>query len=1321
MQGRNRVKRSGTVVGLLGAMLALAMVGNAFGAQTHVAIGSFGHGDLALAGHSGVGVSPSGADVYIADSESGHIDEFTAAGVLVRTFGAFQKPAFVAVDPSSGDVYVADREANSVSKFDGEGNSIASWGTGGSLTGPGGEASFGSVAGIAVNGDGHLYVVNEGRQIFRFAAGGAFEAQFETPFGVSAAGLAVDSTGDIYFVRGNELVAKITSSGGVVSEEVDPAPASDIAVDQVTDDLYIAHAHAVSQYSAAGHRFDFFGEESLRAAVGIGVGSDAIYVADASAGEVTAFRSALVPDVTAVAADDVGKNTATLHGSIGAAAGPPAACHFEYVDEAAFRTEGFSGAVAVPCVPGGPFTGSSVEPVEAQLTGISAGTAYRFRLVGSNENGANRSEALSFSTAPALGVETGLAAAVTPTTATLEGSIDPEGATVSECFFEFGEGAPAGNSIPCAESAAEIGTGSSPVAVHVDVSGLAPLTEYGFRLVAVNGLGRAEGSSHFFTTFGSPTVESAAVSEIESESALIAGSVNPNGEPTTASVQYVTEAEYLESGFANANEIPSGGEAIGGGEEPIAFSRQVVGLSPLTTYRFRIVATNPAGQAESADQVFTTFGIASMGLPDGRAYEQATPTDKNGNNISGGASLTQAARGGGAISFQTSAGLPGGEGAQQYPNYLAVRGDSGWSTVGLLPPAANGSNAIVLGWDEWLESAYAAQGRSTSSPLSLYELGTRDRELTQIAGGIVGSTESLNVTGTSKEGGAVAFESTEALTSEAAAGSPNLYLWNQGSGSVVLVGVLNEGGSPTGGSQAPPNDGLANRTYTQADHSLSEDASHAYFVAEGNRQLYLRLNPTRPQSPLDGGGRCVTAEDACTLEVSASQRSLPDPNGQAAAEFAGASTNGSIAYFLSRGALTDDATTGPEDEGMDLYRYDVGSETLSDLVPDAGDAAGAEVQGVLGTSSDGSYLYFAANGLLGDAEAKGAVRGDCERGTTVGGATGTCNLYLWHEGSVKFIAELDVTPAGNGGEPYASSDAMNWIAGPDHSRFTGRTARVSADGGTLLFRSQRSLTGYDNAGFAEFYRYSAAHGTLSCISCDPTGASPVGWASLQSLEPTAINVPEPAAFLTRNLSADGNRIFFESPDALVPADVNGRTACPLQTRDQVRACQDVYEWEAPTGSDPTDTCTSADPRYVPSAGGCIYLISTGTSPRPSYFADASESGADAFFYTAQPLVTQDKDELVDIYDARVNGGLRGQTESPASPCVSEAACRSAAAAPPAAMSPGSQGFVGPPNPNPTRHHLQKKKHGGKGKHRRRRGRGPHGRSHRHVTKKGGRS
>ena len=119
----------------------------------------------------------------------------------------------------------------------------------------------------------------------------------------------------------------------------------------------------------------------------------------------------------------------------------------------------------------------------------------------------------------------------------------------------------------------------------------------------------------------------------------------------------------------------------------------------------------------------------------------------------------------------------------------------------------------------------------------------------------------------------------------------------------------------------------------------------------------------------------------------------------------------------------------------------------------------------------------------------------------------------------------------------------------------------------------------------------------------------------------------------------------------------------------------------PTG---TGSCASTAQN-----GGCLYLISTGKGKEPAFFSDASESGDDAFIFTADQLVAQDKDELIDVYDAKVGGGLPYQSQVEAKPCEGEA-CKGLPAVPPAVQSPGSSSFSGPANQKPARHH--KKKH-----------------------------
>jgi hypothetical protein len=303
-------------------------------------------------------------------------------------------------------------------------------------------------------------------------------------------------------------------------------------------------------------------------------------------------------------------------------------------------------------------------------------------------------------------------------------------------------------------------------------------------------------------------------------------------------------------------------------------------------------------------------------------------------------------------------------------------------------------------------------------------------------------------------------------------------------------------------------------------------------------------------------------------------------------------------------------------------------------------------------------VYFVANGVL----APGATPGDCQ-GQEPGNASLTCNLYLSHNGVTTFIAALNGEDLGDWHKYYNGGIGRN------------NTAIVSPDGRYLAFQSLSSLTGYDNVAANgvqcgndqrngdgpaqprcnEVFLYDAAAGPagkLSCASCNPSGGAPIG-SSL--LTPAEAALDDGINYLPRYLS-DSGRLFFNSRDALVPRDVNGQW--------------DVYEYE-PEGAG--SSCGLAQ--------GCVSLISSGTSVNASVFRDASVTGEDVFFTTTDQLVAQDGDQSVDLYDAKVNGGLAVQNEVAGVPCSGEA-CRPPSSGQPGEQSPSSSGVSGVGNLTP---------------------------------------
>ncbi len=381
---------------------------------------------------------------------------------------------------------------------------------------------------------------------------------------------------------------------------------------------------------------------------------------------------------------------------------------------------------------------------------------------------------------------------------------------------------------------------------------------------------------------------------------------------------------------------------------------------------------------------------------------------------------------------------------------------------------------------------------------------------------------------------------------------------------------------------------------------------------------------------MNAGGGCTVAADACTIDVSASQRSKPNPAGRQPARYWGASADGSRVFFTTTADLTEDAYTGPSGNAPNLYEYRLSSDPgvagrLTDLsVTERGN--GAAVLGVTQISEDGSYVYFVAEGELAS-----------------GATAGKPNLYVSHEGNVRLVTTL---AAGDQSDWDGGSSLPETEAGPEVN-----TAVVNPSGTSMAFLSTASLTGYDNqeahpgdcegvAGrCAEVFLYSAETDRVVCASCDPSGARPVSSAGFgrSLVEPNSL-------YRSRNLLEDGV-LFFESSDPLVAGATNGH--------------ENVFEYE----------------------DGRAYPLSDVTGGYESFFLDASPSGRDVFIGTADELLEgQATGNNIVVYDARADGGFPASV-APAS-CTTGEGCLREKAPPSAVGSPATATFSGPGNVTP---------------------------------------
>lgn len=484
----------------------------------------------------------------------------------------FHEPVGVAVDEAgSGHVEAGSLYVGSL--FSG----LASFNLAGELVSPssffGGEAIM---TGVAVNPVNHnVYVVkalehevetfdpSTGAQVASFAIPGT-----ENIFSVTAVQIASDSHGNVYVpdAPGNKIeIFNETGgepAGGVAKEIGGLSGPEGVAIDAVGN----------------------------------------VWVADTGAGKIEEFspngtlmKEIASPQVQAVALDGSGDVFASIGGA-------------EIGGTEPHVVEYNSSGTAVLAEFG--------QGILGQLLGLPDGIAVdRAReivyVADNGNNAVHRFFSWTVATASPSNVAEGQA--------TLNGHVEVElGTSVSTCKFEYGPTTAYGSSMPCAPG----GPYTANTPVSATLSGLTP-GDYHYRISATNAGG--------FTQVGEDRVFGPPVIDGESAEAIVT-SATPRAHVTiaiegesTCSVQYVEEAEYATSGYANATTIPCSAPIGSTPGEYSVETNTIRGLQPGTAYHYRFLTTNQAGTLTGPDETFSTFGVSSFTLDAlGQAGEQLT-------------------------------------------------------------------------------------------------------------------------------------------------------------------------------------------------------------------------------------------------------------------------------------------------------------------------------------------------------------------------------------------------------------------------------------------------------------------------------------------------------------------------------------------------------------------------------------------------------------------------------------------------------------------------------------------------------------------------
>jgi hypothetical protein len=695
------------------------------------------------------------------------------------------------------------------------------------------------------------------------------------------------------------------------------------------------------------------------------------------------------------------------------------------------------------------------------------------------------------------------------------------------------------------------------------------------------------------------------------------------------------------------------------------FLRAVASLCALGAL-LALATLSPAGAlaGEGCSNEALREAQTSTFLPDCRAYEQVSPVDKNGGDVMPYSPRTRAAADGEAVSFASLLGFGDVQGTGSAVEYMAARDvGHGWATHAITPQVPGNSFKFLLaGGDTFYEGAFSANLErgilASAVPVTgdpnvsgVGNLYLRDDLLSAGAGkydlvSVCSLCEEEHVAlsplsgpqfafqlflphlaGSSPDLSRVAFESVERLTKEAPAQSAlcgtthfffpppspvfcaaRLYEWEDGV--VRLAGVLPDG-TPAdmsfagyGAREAP--------TASYTPHVVSDGSdghSRVFFTQPTNEkgETASQLGPfgVLQMFAVHTGNLFMRVDHSSTVQLNVSERTEGEAGEFAPAQYLDASADGERVFFMTSQMLTNDAQSG----GAKIYMYDARADAghrLTMLSP-----PGADSDGLAGVSDDGHYVYMMTDG----------------------------EFILWHNGTTETIG-----PVPEAIKVWDLTDGVNY------EQQQLRESRVTPDGRYFVFVTDHgaNIGGYDHGncngpgiGCHEVYVYSADSNTVTCASCNPTGATATANASDVAAE--FHGGARTTTYQNRVISDNGELVFFSTAEALVSQDTNGKS--------------DAYVFNTRTGK--------------------VSLLSSGTDPSGSYFVDTSASGNDAFIVTRQKLVGWDDDESYDLYDVRVGGGL--PEPPPLRPACVEEACQGSPPSASATGSPASLSFTGSGN------------------------------------------
>jgi hypothetical protein len=994
--------------------------------------------------------------------------------VLTSTFGAsgsgdgqFSGNTGLAIDQTSGDVYVADTANHRIEKFGPSGSFISTFGWGVKDSKPEAQTcTTGCQAGIAGSGAGQLatpkfvavdnssgpsagdvYVGDTtNNTVTKFDSSGNYISTNDgsssgTPLG-SLAGIAIDPSGDLWAYDTNADMRKFAQDGIFTTKwnsGLGVTPAG-IAIDPSEHPYVVRENPLVEKLAPSGGDVgQISGPEFTGPTTGVAVNQ--------TTGDILI--------------DDGGKTIRLYSGTC-----DPSVGRCANVDSFGTGDLNAAGAIAI--------NGSNGRVYVSDPDSVKI-----------------------FDPVTPPDVATGTASAPSATSATLSGTVGPNGLALTDCHFEYVTDAAflatgfgdlsSGGTTPCSPDAGSIAANFEDHVVTATITGLDPATIYHFRLLAANAQATAKGLDAVIP--GIPLVETTGSPTRTATTARLDSRLDPR----EAATSY--HFEYGDQGPCDSNPCTSTPtQSAGSGDTFELVSQQLTGLKANTTYHYRLLADNgiPGGTAHGQDATITTRASdASLthghfpGPPGSdRAWEQVNIPDTGGNKV---ASLSISNSGERAI-YSIDGGSPGstygGETFGESNDQFAERTPDGWRRRDLYPTRVQAQGNIWQGpWGSTdLTELYAINRDETNSgtadafrltpgapaqhlygaPFATFDLGndslfTASDDGSRVIGVLYGTNDPAYPLEQSQE-----------------------ELYDFSGGSAKLIGLLPGDSLPScgvhsiymksGGGGVPA-----------AQHWLTPDGSHVFF------------------NTYPAGSNCGGRPSLYDRDLLSSTTTLIAPQARFIRSAAGA------VFFV-----TAESLVAGDPAGNDIYSYQIDDGSVRCLtcaIPGGADVRTDPNQNndffAIAVSDDGSRVYFASpRRLLAGAASPGIYRLDVA------------------SGDLAYVAPVF--------DAHVSAE-------PNYGN------ALSPDGSVFVFRSANpelnALNGQQNGGTAQSYRYDDRDRSLICASCPSDGSLPRDAVSTQ------IGVNQGA---NRSPLAGDDDFFFVTKTPLVPADQNNGS--------------DVYEW-----------------------------------------------------------------------------------------------------------------------------------------------------------------